>query len=141
MREWSTETQNIKSYIPAIPYGNRDCAIKNSQRYASSNSVQLPLPTLDLLESDFQKTGWKARLQNHCAQIVLHWKMHLMNHMHHMHHKHASQHVRTLESQPESIVINFTCKDTIASCLGDFQLKMLNFELHTYFAVLEPVYN
>ena len=24
MREWSTEMGNIKSHIPAIPYGNRD---------------------------------------------------------------------------------------------------------------------
>ena len=48
MREWSTETQSVKSHIPAIPYGNRDCMIKNSQRHSSSNSVQLPLPTLHL---------------------------------------------------------------------------------------------
>ena len=31
MRECSTETQNIKSHVSAIPYGNRDCVIKNSQ--------------------------------------------------------------------------------------------------------------
>ena len=55
MIEWSTETQNIRSHIPAIPYGNRDCVIKNSQRYSSSNNVQLPLPTLDLPESDFSE--------------------------------------------------------------------------------------
>ena len=50
LREWSTETQNVESYIPAIPYENRDCVIKNFQRHSASNSVQLPLPTLDLLE-------------------------------------------------------------------------------------------
>ena len=107
MRERSTETQNVKSHIPAIPYGNRDCMIKNSQRHSSSNNVQPPLPTLDLPESEnleiSQKTERKARLQNHCAQMVLHWKMH------HMHQEHASQHMRTLESQPRNIVINFTC--------------------------------
>ena len=48
MKEWSTETRSIKSNIPAIPYENGDCATKNSQRYASSNTVQLPLPRLDL---------------------------------------------------------------------------------------------
>ena len=39
MREWSTETRSIESHIPAIPYGNRDCVIENSQRHASYNSV------------------------------------------------------------------------------------------------------
>ena len=62
MREWSTETQNIESHIPAIPYGNRDCVIKDSQRYASSNSVQPPLPTLDLLESDFSENRGKSQV-------------------------------------------------------------------------------
>ena len=52
MREWSTETENIKSHVPAIPYGNRDCTIKNSQRHSSSNNVHPPLPTLDLPESE-----------------------------------------------------------------------------------------
>ena len=141
MREWSTETQNIKSHIPAIPYWNRDCANENSQRHAASNNVQPPLLTLDLPESDFQKTGRKTRLQNYCVQMVLHWKMHLMHHIHHMHQGHTSQHVRTLESQPRSIVINFTCINTITPGLVDCHLKMLNFELYTYFVVLEPVYS
>ena len=52
MKEWTTETRNIESDIPAIPYGTRDCAIKNSQRYTSSNTVQLPLPSLDLPDSE-----------------------------------------------------------------------------------------
>ena len=55
MKEWSTETRSIKSNIPAILYGNRDCVIKNSQRCASSNTVQPPLPRLDLPESDFSE--------------------------------------------------------------------------------------
>ena len=62
MREWLTETQNIKSHVPAILYGNRDCVIKNSQRYASSNSVQLPLPTLDLSESDFSENREESQI-------------------------------------------------------------------------------
>ena len=111
MREWSTETQNIKSHIPAISYGNKECVIENSQRHSSSNNLQPPLPTLDLPESEtlenFSENREEARLQNHCAQMVLHWKMYLM---HHLHQEHTSQHMRTLESQPRSIVINFTCK-------------------------------
>ena len=55
MKEWSTETRSIKSNVPAIPYGTRDCATENSQRYASSNTVQLPLPRLDLPVSNFSE--------------------------------------------------------------------------------------
>ena len=62
IREWSTETQNVESHIPAIPYGNRDCVIENSQRYALSNSVQLPLPTLDLPESNFSKNREESQI-------------------------------------------------------------------------------
>ena len=52
MKEWTTETRSLKSNIPAIPYRTRDCAIKNSQRYTSPNTVQLPLPSLDLPDSE-----------------------------------------------------------------------------------------
>ena len=52
MKEWTTETRSIKSNIPAIPYGTKDCAIENSQRYASSNTVQPPVPSLDLPGSE-----------------------------------------------------------------------------------------
>ena len=36
--------------------------IKNSQRYASSNSVQWPLLTLGLLESDFSENREKSQI-------------------------------------------------------------------------------
>ena len=52
MKEWTTESRSIKSNIPAIPYETRDCVIENSQRYTSSNTVQLPLPSLDLPDSE-----------------------------------------------------------------------------------------
>ena len=48
MKEWTTETRSIESNISAIAYGTRDCVIENSQRHVSSNTVQLPLPSLDL---------------------------------------------------------------------------------------------
>ena len=35
--------------------------------------------------------------------------------MYQLHQGHTSQHVRTLESQPRSIVTNFTCKDAIGT--------------------------
>ena len=52
MREWSTETDNAEFHIPAIPNRNRNLKVENSQEHSSSNSVQLPLPTLDLPESE-----------------------------------------------------------------------------------------
>ena len=62
IKEWSTETRSIEFNIPAIPYGNRDCATENSQRYASSNTVQLPLPRLDLPESDFSENREESQI-------------------------------------------------------------------------------
>ena len=52
MKEWTTETRTIKSNTPTIPYGTRDCVIKNSQSHASSNTVQPPLPRLNLPDSE-----------------------------------------------------------------------------------------
>ena len=52
MREWSTETDNTEFHIPAIPYGNRNVMVKNSQEHTSPSSLTPPLPTLDLPESE-----------------------------------------------------------------------------------------
>ena len=52
MREWMPEKVNAEFHIPAIPYGNRNLMVENSQEHSSSNSVQLPLPTLDLPYSE-----------------------------------------------------------------------------------------
>ena len=52
IREWSTETDNTEFHIPAIPNGNRNPTVENSQEHSSSNSVQPPLHTLDLPESE-----------------------------------------------------------------------------------------
>ena len=62
MKEWSTETRSIESKIPAIPYGTRDCATKDSQRYASSNTVQPQLPRLDLPVSDFSENMEESQI-------------------------------------------------------------------------------
>ena len=137
MREWSTETQNIKSHVLAIPYGNRDCMIKNAQRHSSSNSVQPPLPTLDLPESYFSENREGSQI----AEPLCTNGTTLENGPDAPHTPYApgtcKSTLRTLESQARSIVINYTCKDTIAPGLVDCQLKMLNFELYTYFIVLQ----
>ena len=52
MREWSTETDNAEFHIPAIPYGNRNLTVKNSQGHSLPSGLTPPLPTLDLLESE-----------------------------------------------------------------------------------------
>ena len=62
MKEWTTETRSIESNIPVIPYGTRDCVTKNSQRYASSNTVQPPLPRLDLPDSDFSENREESQI-------------------------------------------------------------------------------
>ena len=50
MREWSTETDNTEFHISAIPSGNRNIMVKNSQEHSSPSGLAPPLPTLDLLE-------------------------------------------------------------------------------------------
>ena len=62
MVQTNPECTGIESNIPAIPYRNRDCAIKNSQRYASSNTVQPPLPRLDLPVSDFSENREESQI-------------------------------------------------------------------------------
>ena len=61
MREWSTEIDNTEFHIPAIPYGNRNIMVENSQEHSSPSSLAPPLPTLDLPESEFffRKQGGK----------------------------------------------------------------------------------
>ena len=137
MREWSTETDKAEFHIPAIPYGYRNITVKNSQEHSSPSNLTPPPPTLDLQNLKiFQKTGRKASLQNHCAQVVLHWEM-AMHLMHQMYLCNASQQERTLENLPRSIVTSFTCKDAIAPWSSNFQLEMLNFEICIYLVVLQ----
>ena len=62
-REWSPETDNEEFHVPAIPYGNRNLRVENSQEHSSSNSVQLPLPTLDLPESEHFSENWEENSQ------------------------------------------------------------------------------
>ena len=52
MREWSTETDNAEFHISAIPYGNRNVRVKNSQGHSLPSSVVPPLPSLNLPESE-----------------------------------------------------------------------------------------
>ena len=78
MREWSTETDNMEFHIPAILYGNRNLTVRNSQEHSSSNSVQLPLPTLDLPESEnfSENRQESSQLAGPLCTNVPHWKMH-----------------------------------------------------------------
>ena len=55
MKEWMTESRKSEFNIPAIPNTIRDSVYKNSQENTSSDSVQLPLPRLDLLKADFSE--------------------------------------------------------------------------------------
>ena len=140
MKEWPTETRSIESNIPAIPCWTRDCVTKNSQRYASSNTVQPSLPRLDLPVSDFSENREESQIvEPLCTDGT------------------------TLENVPDAQNAQCTpyapgtCKSTcenfgkpaklfsdqlylqrhtIAPGLVHCQLKMLNFELYTYFIVV-----
>ena len=67
MKEWTTESRSVESNTPAIPCGIRDCSTKNSQENASSNSVQLPLPRLDLPEPEFLENREESHAEPLCT--------------------------------------------------------------------------
>ena len=52
MKEYMPEMESTKFHIPAISYGNRNPMVEISQDRSSSSSLTLPLPTLDLPESE-----------------------------------------------------------------------------------------
>ena len=52
MKEWMPEKENVEFHIPAIPNGNRNLMVKNSQDRSSSSGLAPPLPTLDLPNSE-----------------------------------------------------------------------------------------
>ena len=62
MKEWTAESTSVKSNTPAIPYGIRDCLIRNSQEHTSSDTVQPPLPILDLPVSDFSENREESQI-------------------------------------------------------------------------------
>ena len=62
MKEWTTESRNVKSNTPAIPSGIRDCSTENSQENTSSDTVQPPLPRLDLPVSDFLENKEESQI-------------------------------------------------------------------------------
>ena len=62
MKEWPKESRSVKSNTPAIAYEIRDFSIKNSQEYTSYNTVQPPLPRLDLPVSDFSENREESQI-------------------------------------------------------------------------------
>ena len=70
MREWMPEKENVEFHIPAIPYGNRNLMVENSQEHSSSSGLTPPLPTLDLPESE---NFSENREEKACRTIVYRW--------------------------------------------------------------------
>ena len=54
------ESRKSESNVPAIPNTIRDSVHKNSQENTSSDSVQPPLPRLDLPKADFLENREEA---------------------------------------------------------------------------------
>ena len=117
MREWSTETDNAECHILAIPYGNRNVMVENSQEHSSPSGLAPPLPTLDLPESE---NFSENREESQIAEPLCTSGATLGNAP-----DAPVQHKSTrenLENQPKSIVTNFTCKDTTATWISGFPI-------------------
>ena len=65
MKEWMTESSKSEPNIPAIPNMVRDSVHENPQENTSSDSVQPPLPKLDIPKAAFdffRKQGGNCRI-------------------------------------------------------------------------------
>ena len=51
MKEWMPEPVNAEFQAPAVPNWSRNFMVENSHDQSSSSSIQPPLPTLDLPNS------------------------------------------------------------------------------------------
>ena len=132
MKECMTESNKSESNIPAIPNMIRDSVHKNSQENTSSDSVQPPLPRLDLPEAAFDfSEDREETAELLCTDEPALETPETNGQIRRIHQGLISQQERTLESQLSHLVI-FTCKDTIAPGSVDYQLKMLNFKLYVY---------
>ena len=123
MNSQSTEPEKAEFHTPAIPNTVRDCVQENSLENISPDPVQMTLPISDtcplklllLLLIQNQKTGRKSQIHLHLHWRFLRNKVLMLQDL-------KSQQERTLGSQPVHLVI-FTCKDTSASGLVDYQSK------------------
>ena len=124
IREWSPETENMEFHIPAIPYGNRNLMVENSQEHSSSNDLAPPLPTLDLPVSENFSENTEENSQ--LAGLLCTSGTTLENAPDApnapVQHKSARG---NFGNQPRSIVTNFTCKDIIATWISGFPMEIV----------------
>ena len=62
IKEWMMESRKSESNVPAIPNGIRDSVHENSQENTSSDTVQPPLPRLDLPKADFSENREESQI-------------------------------------------------------------------------------
>ena len=117
------EKENAEFHIPAIPYGNRNLTVKNSQEHSSSSSLAPPLPTLDLLESENFLENRKENSQ--LAGPLCTNGATLENASDAPNAPVQSKSARENFGKPASIVTNFTCKDTTATWISGFPMEIV----------------
>ena len=97
--------------------------VKNSPEHSSPSSLAPPLPTLDLPESELFSPN---KEESQIAEPLCRSGTTLGNAPDAPNAPvHVSQQERTLENQSKSIAANFTCKDTIATWISDFPMKIV----------------
>ena len=109
-KEWMPGKENMEFHIPAIPNGNRNLTVKNSQDRSSSSSLTPPLPTLhlpntqnfsEMREEDGQLAGPLCTSGTTLENVP----------DDQMHHCNASQQERTLVRSHTDSGTSFMCKD------------------------------
>ena len=119
-----TESEKAAFHTPAIPNMTRNYVEHNSAENISQDLVQLTVTTLDTASFDFESEEREEIADVPALETVEEQSTHTPG---------SRKSTRTLESQPVHLVI-FTCKDTSASGLVDYQFKKLNIELYILYS-------
>ena len=125
-----TESEKAEFHTPAIPNMARNCVEENSLENVSPDLVQPTVPTPDTYpQASAASFDSKSEEREEIADVSTPAPALERTEEQSTHTPGSQKSTRKNFGKPASSFSDFTCKDTSASGLVDYQSKMLNFEL------------